>query len=152
MKETRPPFSWKVLLFDINSKKLEEYDVLKYREKLVKELKKKYNTKEEFADKLNRDLMYQYWSKCQYEMILYIENGRVFAKPWVGVRDLENYAVDITDRTDLNWPAFAEKMIKEYGWRDGTVKIDVYDQLKFNFDELVDFCWNYRHKYQRTKK
>jgi hypothetical protein len=32
------------------------------------------------------------------------------------------------------------------------VKFDVYDQLKFRFDELIDFVWNYRHKYQRIKK
>jgi hypothetical protein len=152
MKEIRPPFSWKALLFDVNSKQLEEYDVLKYREKLVKDLKKKCATKEEFVDKLNRDLMWQFWSRCEYEMILYVENGRVFVKPWAGVGDPEKYAVDITDRTDLRWPAFAEKMLKESGWREGTVKIDVYDQLKFRFDELVDFCWNYQHKYQRTKK
>ena len=152
MKEIKPPFSWKTLLFDVNSQKLVEYDVLKYREKVVKELKKKYTTKEEFADKLDLEFMCQYWSRCEYEMILYIENGRVFVKPWAGIRDPEAHAVDLTDRTDFNWLVFAEKMIKECGWRDGTVKIYVYDQLKFRFDELVDFCWNYKHKYQRTKK
>ena len=152
MKEIKPPFSWKTLLFDVNSQKLVEYDVLKYREKVVKELKKKYTTKEEFADKLDREFMYHYWSKCEYEMILYLDEGRVFVKPWAGIRAPEEHAVDLTDRTDFNWQAFAEKMIKECGWRGGTVKIDVYDQLKFKFDELVDFCWNYKHKYQRTKK
>ena len=152
MKEIRPPFSWKALLFDINSKKLEEYDVLKYREKLVKDLKKKYLTKEEFAEHLNRDLMWQFWSRCEYEMILYLDEGRVFVKPWAGISDPEKHAVDITDRTDLNWTTFAEKMLKDRCVYDSTVKIDVYDQLKFRFDELVDFCWTYKHKYQRTKK
>jgi hypothetical protein len=152
MKEIRPPFSWKTLLFDFNSNKLDEYDVLKYREKLVKELKKKYSDIMDFADALGKDLMHQYWSRCEYEMILYIENERVFVQPWIGRRDPIESRVDVTDYPNFDWPAFAKHMLKIKGYRDGTVKIDVYDQLKFYFDELVDFCWNYKHKYQRNKK
>jgi hypothetical protein len=32
------------------------------------------------------------------------------------------------------------------------VKFDVFDQIMFRFDEIVDFTYNYRHKYQRIKK
>jgi hypothetical protein len=152
MKEVRPPFSWKALLFDANTRKLKDYDVLKYRENLVKDLKKKCANKADFTDKLFRDFMWQYWSRCEYEMIMYIENGRVFVQPWVGCHEPEKYRVDITDRPGFNWPKFAEQIIRTEGYRDGTAKIDIYDQLKFRFDELADFCWEYKHKYQRTKK
>jgi hypothetical protein len=152
MKEIRPPFSWKTLLFDFNSDKLEECDILKHREKLVKDLKKKYSDIVDFADALGKDLMHQYWSRCEYEMILYIENERVFVQPWIGRRDPIESRVDVTDYPSFNWPAFAKHMLKIKGYQDNTVKIDVYDQLKFRFDELIDFCWNYKHKYQRTKK
>ena len=149
MKEVRPLFSWKACLFDISSDKLVEHDILKYREKFVKDLKKKCATKEEFIDKFFRDLMWQYWSRSEYEMLIYIENDRVFVRPWIGH---EEACVDMTDRTDLDWPKFAELMIYNKGHRDGVAKIDVYDQLRFRFDELADFVWNYRHKYERRKK
>lgn len=152
MKELRQPFSWKALLFDVNSDKLVEHDVLKYREKFVKDLKKKCTTKEEFIDKLFRDFMWQYWSRCEYEMILYIENGRVFVQPLIGCREPNECRVDITDRPGFDWPKFAEQILKIKGYKDGTAKIDVYDQLRFRFDELADFCWEYKHKYQRNKK
>ena len=151
-KDNRPPFSWKVLLFDINTDTLVEHDILKYREKFVKALKKKHATKAEFVDRLFRDFMWQYWSRTEYEMLIYIENDRVFVQPWVGCREPEKYRVDITDRPGFDWSKFAEYIITAKGYRNGMTKIDVYDQLRFKFDELADFCWNYKHKYQRNKK
>ena len=152
MKEINKPFSWKAFIFDDNSDKLVEHDVLKYREKFVKELKKKCSTKEEFVDKLMRDFMWQYWSRTEYEMLIYIENDRVFVQPWIGCREPKDYRVDVTDYSDFDWTKFAELMVYNKGYKNGIAKIDVYDQLRFKFDELVDFCWEYKHKYERRKK
>ena len=154
MKEIRSPFSWVVRIHDFNRDAVRSHDVLAYREDLIKKLKKKCATKEEFADALDRDFMWQYWSRSEYEMILYIENGRVYLEPWVG--KFKDGRVDITDDTSLHWPVFANEMLK-HPWTDKEtgrqyVKFDIYDQLKFRFDELIDFVWNYRHKYQRIKK
>lgn len=152
MKEINKTFSWKAFIFDANSDKLVEHDVLKYREKFVKELKKKCSTKEEFVDKLMRDFMWQYWSRTEYEMLIYIENDRVFVQPWIGCREPKDYRVDVTDDSDFDWTKFAELMVYNKGYKNGIAKIDVYDQLRFKFDELVDFCWEYKHKYERRKK
>jgi hypothetical protein len=152
MKLVKQPFTWKVYIFDINSNKLVEHDVLKYRENFVKELKKKCTTKEEFIDKLFRDFMWQYWSRAEYEMLIYIENDRVFVEPWVSCKNLEEARVDVTERPGFDWSKFAKLMIYNKGYRDGIAKIDVYDQLGFRFNELADFCWEYKHKYQRRKK
>lgn len=156
MKLVRPPFAWNVLLHDWNACDVRVYNILSTsREKHMKKLKKKCPTKEEFAELLDRDLMHQFWSRSEYEMIMYLENGRVYLEPWCGT--FRDGRVDITDDTTLDWPAFAEKMLSEHGWHDETnnrtyVKFDVYDQLKFRFEALTDFIWNYRHKYQRIKK
>ena len=147
MKEIKPPFSWMVLLFDVNSSRLVEYDVLKHRENLVKDLKKSCTDKAEFIDKLFRDFMWQYWSRCEYEMLLYTENGRVFVQPLDYCRNSEELRVDITDRPGFDWAKFAEQSLREEGY--SPVKVDVYDQLRFRFDDLADFCWEYRHKYQK---
>ena len=152
MKETRQPFSWITYLFDFNSKKVEAYDVLKYREKFIKKFKKECQTKEAFGERLFRDFQWQYWSRCEYEMILYIEDGRVFAEPWPPGPDTKSQRIDITDYPGFDWLTFTKDMIDKQGYRDETVKVDIYDQLEFRKQEVIDFCWNYRHKYQRTMK
>jgi hypothetical protein len=154
-KVIRLPFTWPTLIHDFNAKTVKTHDVLAYREDHIKKLKKKYTTKEEFADALKLELQWQYWSRAEYEMILYIADDRVYLEPWCGT--FKEGKIDITDDTTLDWPAFAKKMISEHGWHDANnnrtyVKFDIYDQLMFRFDELMDFVWNYRHKYQRIKK
>lgn len=152
MKVIKQPFSWKTYIFDLNSNKLVEHDILKYRENLVKELKKKCVTKDEFIDKLFRDFMWQYWSRAEYEMFIYIDNDRVFVQPCVGCSEPDSHRVDVTDYSDFNWIKFIVNIRKLKYPIDGMIKIDVYDQIRFKFDELADFCWEYKHKYQRRKK
>jgi hypothetical protein len=154
-KVIRLPFTWPTLIHDFNAKTVKTHDVLAYREDHIKKLKKKYTTKEEFANALKLELQWQYWSRAEYEMILYIADDRVYLEPWCGT--FKEGKIDITDDTTLDWPAFAKKMISEHGWHDANnnrtyVKFDVYDQIKFRFEELTDFVWNYKHKYQRVKK
>jgi hypothetical protein len=151
----RQPFTWLTLIHDVNAGAVLTHDVLRYREDLIKKLKKKHTTKGEFASALKTDLMRQYWSRAEYEMILYVEDSRVYLEPWVG--DFIHGRVDITDNELLDWPAFANKMLNENAWHDKEndrkyVKFDIYDQLLFRFDEFIDFVWDYRHKYQRIKK
>lgn len=154
-KVIRPPFTWPTLIHDFNAKTVKVHDVLAYREDRVKKLKKKYTTKEEFADALKLEFQWQYWSRAEYEMILYIEDNRVYLEPWCGT--FREGKIDITDDQILNWPAFAKKMLSEHAWHDKEnnrdyVKFDIFDQIMFRFDEIVDFTYNYKHKYQRIKK
>lgn len=150
MKVDRPPFTWPTLLHDFNANDIRIHDVLRLRENFIRKLKNKCTTKEEFAEVLYRDFMRQYWSRCEYEMILYIEDDRVYLEPWTGT--FKDGRVDITDNGLLDWSAFAKKLLSEHAWQDKEngrmyVKFDIYDQLMFRFDELVDFVWNYKHKY-----
>lgn len=150
MKRVDTNFSWLVTNFDCNKQKIEKYNVLRYREEDIKKLKKKYPTKEEFEKELRIKCMSQYWSRAEYEVIIFIdENSRVYLKPWCGRRD-SNYKIDVTDETDFDWKGFAEKHINQkYGQE---AKIDVWDQLEYRWNEFVDYVWNYHHKWQRKKK
>ena len=143
-------FKWLVTNFDCNKQKIEKYNILRYHEEEIKKLKKKYPIKEEFEKELKIKCMSQYWSRAEYEVIIFIdENGRVYLKPWCGCRD-DNYKIDVTDETDFDWKGFAEKHINtKYG---SEAKIDVWDQLEYRWDEFVDYVWNYHHKWQRNKR
>lgn len=146
------PLSWLVTYYDCNADKIKYYDVLKYREDFVKKLKKRCSTKEEFAEKMRREMMYYFWSKAECEVIIEInEDNRIWISPWCGCREPEKVRVDVTDRTDFDWKGFAKEHIGKQIFKN-KAKIDVFDQLQWMWNQFIDYVWNYHHKYQRTKK
>ena len=150
MQKEIETFSWKVKIFDVNLQVIRDYDVLKYREDVIKKMKKKCNTKEDFTESLRTEMMYQYWSRCEYELVIErTEDGRIWLNPWAGCRDRQNVRIDVTDMEDYDWKGFAQEYIDtHYGNKE---KIDIYDQLCFVWDAFVDYVWNYHHKWQRRK-
>ena len=152
MQKESKILTWLVKNFDCNKQKIEDYDILKYRQDFIKQLKKRCNTKEEFSDKLYRDLRWQYSSRCEYELIIEITGDeRVLLKPWVGCRDNERVAIDVTDDKAFNWRSFAREHIRQQIFKN-EAKIDVYSQLTYGnqFEKLVDYCWHTRLKYERS--
>lgn len=144
--------SWLVTNYDINANKIRDYDILKYREDNIKKLKKKCETKEEFVDALKRELKWQYWSCSECELILTLTgDNRIILSPWCGCRNPEEVAIDVTDRTDFDWHGFIETYMPIKG-HDNSIKIDIWDQIEFQFDEFVDYCWNHRFKYERKRR
>ena len=151
MKQEFKPLRWLVKNFDINRQVIYDYDVLKYREDDIKKMKKKCATKEEFAEELRLEFQWRYWSRSEHELIIEITEGnRVVLKPWVGCRDKEKAALDVTDDTSFDWHGFAEYHIDKQLYKD-CAKVDVFDQLTFanQFEKLVDYCWYTRLKYER---
>lgn len=148
MRQEFKPFTWKVKNYLCNDNKIWDYDVLKYREDQIKKLKKKCATKEEFAEAMRCEMMWQYWSRCEYEVVITIDdNNHIWLNPWVGCRDPESVKIDVTDE-DFDWRGFAEYHIERQIYKD-KAKIDIYDQLQWKWDEFIDYCWTYRHKWQR---
>mgnify|MGYP003298440321 CR=1 FL=1 len=148
MKKEFKPLSWKVLEFDCNAQEIKYYDILKYREDDIKKMKKKSATKEEFAELLKREMMYRFWSKCEWELVIEItEDDRVWLNPWAGCRESEKVRIDVTDREDYDWKGFAYAYIDTC--YENTKKIDVWDQLWFMWQDFVDYCWYTRLKYER---
>ena len=89
---------------NFNAKKIEVYNIFKYGflEELFRDIKNECSSKEEFAEKIDFELKYRYWSKCEWEIIL------------------------------SDWPP-SNTFKKE--------KIDVYDQIKLNWNIFVDYVW-----------
>lgn len=100
---------WNVYVEDINGKRMcthNIFDHYRFRSDCKKAAKKYGKDREQFEETVRRDLMYYYWSKCEWEIVL---------SPWVGNRE-----------------SFREE------------KIDVYDQVKLNWDIFIDWLWNNR--------
>ena len=141
----RGDMHWFTIYYDCNAKEFKPYDVLKYREGFIKKLKKKVASKEEFTQKMKTEMMYYFWSKCEWEVLLTNEDGRIIMSPWIGPEDI---VLDVTDREDFDWVGFFSKEVERYIDKT-TIKIDIYDQLKYRWDDFIDYCWNFRHKWQR---
>lgn len=102
---------WYVYYHDVNAQKIVKWNVFTHGsfKNEVNKLLKEEVTKEEFIDKLKRQLMYYFWSKCQYEIIL---------SPWIGRAD--NIKIDIYDQVMLNFDSFVDYV---WSFKEGKYEI-----------------------------
>ena len=148
-KKVFEPFSWIVIYHNYNANRIEEINILEWKEDIIKKLKKKCETREEFAEKLRRELSWSFWSKCEWEVLIRLENERIYVRPWVDCRNPEEVEVDVTDR-DFDWRGFYDYMNeKRWANKDGSIKIDVYSQIMYQWDSFLQYVIDYKHRYQR---
>lgn len=141
MKKEFKPLRWKVKNFDYNKQVIEDYDILKYREDFIKKLKKKCATKEEFSEQLQKEFQYHYWSRSEYELIIEIDsNNQVWLIPWCGCLEPEKVKINVTNDEEFDWFEFAKYHINKQIFKN-EAKIDVYDQLMWNWTELINCLW-----------
>lgn len=98
---------WNVYYHDINRHKMTTCNIFNHYgfRRAVKEAIKKYRKKDEFIDKLRKELMYFFWSKSEYEIII---------APWVGGdREKEAEKIDIYEQVMMNYDIFSE-----YVWKN----------------------------------
>lgn len=92
---------WNVFYHDINKQKITTLNIFnhwKFAEDVQKSLKK-YKDKDEFAEELRQDLMYYFWSKSEYEILI---------SAWCGGRDTKELKVDIYTQVMNNWNVFLD--------------------------------------------
>ena len=133
---------WNVYYHEFNGDKIKTYNIFKHGKfvEYIKKHKKKCETKEEFAEKLRRELFYYFGSKCEWELIVTLNNNRIVLTPWIGRK--ENVSLDVTDDECFDWSGFYNWMTKQvYTDENGSMKVDVYSQVMYNFDKFVDYCW-----------
>lgn len=63
---------WNVIIYNINSQQIEIYNIFKHYKfsKEVKELISKENNKQHFESELKKILMYYFWCKAEWEIIV----------------------------------------------------------------------------------
>lgn len=91
---------------DSNSRSIETFNIFEhgsFRE-YVKKAARKVQSKEEFAMQLRREVMYYFWSKCEWEVLI---------SPWVGGNDDEEIKVDVAWQIMNNWDVFVD-----YTWNN----------------------------------
>lgn len=59
-----------VIYCNVNSRRMEEYDIIPYLKECYKVSKSKPRTFDEFKQFIIRESRYQWWSRCEYEVII----------------------------------------------------------------------------------
>lgn len=96
-----------VFYHDVNKNEIRPLNIFSHHAfmKDVQTELKKSKTKNEFSEKLSKDLLYYFWAKAEYEVII---------SPWCGRGQTKD------------------------------IKVDIYTQVKLNWDVFVDYVWNKR--------
>ena len=100
---------WNVYVSDFNSRKMVPHNVFNHAA-LMDDCRKNYrknaNDREAFFAKMKTDLMYYYWSKCEWEIVL---------SHWPPHKDDPDTKIDAFDQIELNWDRFCD-----YVWEHRT--------------------------------
>lgn len=139
---------WNVYFYNSNRRKVETFNIFEHGSfiQYVEKWLKKCKTKEEFVEYLKSELMYYFWAKSEWELVVEIaEDNRIFLIPWCGSNNPDKEKIEVTNDTIFDWKAFAEIHTKRqiYG---NKAKVDVHDQVMFKWEEFVEYVWNRKGK------
>ena len=98
--------TFNVIVYDINRRKFEAYDILPYLRGVYKhERKDRPKTFEEFKKFVDEESMYMFWARCEWEIIL---------SSWPGEKDQEKWDVygQIKMNLDLVTRLLMEDVVK----------------------------------------
>lgn len=93
--------TWNVFYHDSNSGKIDTYNIFNHGSfrLYVKKAAKKCQTKDEFAKNLRSELMYYFWSKCEWEVLI---------SPWISPHKNEEMKADVCWQVMNNWDVFLD--------------------------------------------
>ena len=118
--------TWNVYRHDINSRKIEIFNIFEhysFNEDVNKILKKKI-TYNELSDKLKSSVMYFFWCKYEHEVVV------TTFPPYIDKKEM-NVVINEYDKHPYRMNVNLETGIK----------IDIHDQLMLNWNRFVDYVW-----------
>lgn len=119
---------WNVFLEDFNKKEIKTYNIFsntRFNAEIQQILSNKNLLREEFEYLVNRELQYNFWAKCEYEIIL---------SDWPPSNKFKEKKVDVYEQVCLN-----KQIFMDYLWnKKDTGIIGFLD--KETFQRI--YCWN----------
>lgn len=107
---------WNVYVENINRRQIEVYNIFEhggFKKDCDKAYKEYKNSFQKFTESVKRSLMYYFWSKCEWEIILsdFPPSDRFKKKK-----------IDVYDQVMLNWNLFINYVWEQYNF--GVVRVD----------------------------
>lgn len=92
---------WNVYIENINKRQIEIYNIFEHAGfyKSLIEIVNNYTDKDDFIEQLKHILLYYYWSKCEWEIII---------SDWPPSDRFNDKKVDVYEQVSLNWDVFTE--------------------------------------------
>ena len=109
VRETQQQLVWNVFVGNFNLRRIEVYNIFdhsSFRKDCAKNAKKFKNDKASFAEGVRGDLMYYFWSKCEWEIIL---------SRWPSHDDDREEKVDVYTQVAINWDQFIDYLWENRG-------------------------------------
>lgn len=133
---------WNVFRRDVNKNKIVIFNIFdhwKFNEDVQKSLKK-FKDKDEFAEHLRRDLMYYFWSKYEYEVVI------TSFPPYIKMNELDRLNDErVSHKEKYNREPICLDTNLEIG-----IKIDIYTQVMNNWDIFLDYVWNSKKRRKKS--
>ena len=126
--------SWKVFWEDFNKREIVYYDIFKngYWEEKAKELKKKHPNFGQWTTAFRIQLMSQYWSRSEYEVII------TSWPPYIETKELDRLCQEREEREKV----WGSKILRINPRLTTTRKIDIFEQLDMNWEVFTNYVWN----------
>lgn len=127
---------WNVFYQDFNSRGIQTYNVFRHGgfKNDVDKYLKEYDEKEVFAEKVKRSLMYYFWSKAEWEVIV------TSWPPYIDMKELDR----INNERKKTVEEYNREPYRLHVNLDMDKKIDVYDQVMNNWQIFIDYIWSYK--------
>lgn len=148
---------WNVYYGDFNSREIKVYNIFEhfsFYKDCVKAKKKFKEDKDGFAEEVRSSLMYYFWSKCEWEIILSnwpdgeLSEMRTTMKLRDAIKALQPDNIMVhTSALDRD---VAVKVYPEW-FKYHEEKIDVYDQVMNNWDIFINYLWENRKELKERK-
>ena len=97
---------WNAYYYNINQRKIEKFNIFyhsSFRQDIEKILKKNKERTKDAEEEILRSLMYYYWSKAEWEILLC---------PWIGENNNE-MKLDVYDQVMMNWNHFLDYIFEK---------------------------------------
>lgn len=99
---------WNVIISDMNTGKIETYNIFDHGSfcREIDKICKRAVIRTQFVDEVKAALMYYFWSKAEWEVII---------SPWCGSRENKERKIDVYWQVMNNFDQFIDYIMKEEG-------------------------------------
>ena len=126
---------WNVYRNNFNTKKIEVFNIFDHISFLesIKKILKQTQNKKEFSENIRKELLYYFWSKYEYEVII------TSFPVYINQKELNKINSDNNSNSNNKTKISIEP--------DVGIKVDIYSQVMNNFDIFVDYIWNNKQEF-----
>lgn len=148
---------WNVYYGNFNKREIQTFNVFNhgaFYDSCVKAKKKFKEDREGFAEEVRSSLMYYFWSKCEWEIVLtHWPDGELYQLQQDTTLGTLRELFDYGDTYEWMRPE-REVTIKVYpkDYVKQPLKIDVYEQVMNNWDIFIEYLWNNRKELKARRR